>query len=95
MFRDDDDNNQSSRASVDSQEFIRCDILWEFFEAVEKRLEITMDQKESKTSELIKLLTSGRREMLEGFMEFVELNSVSFPDLCSQLGYDIRYQEDS
>lgn len=96
MYRDDDDDEQAgTKTPGDSLEFIRCDILWEFLLAVEKRLDISMDQREAKTSELIKLLTMGRREILEGLMEFVELNSLSFQELCGQLGYDIRYMEDS
>lgn len=82
-------------ANDDEIEFIRTDVLWEFLNNVQNRIEITAANKEAKTSELVKLLIFSRREMLDGFCEFVELNSLTFKEVCSQLGFEVRLFEDS
>lgn len=76
-------------------EFIRSDVLWEFLNNVQARIDITSANKEAKTSEMVKLLIFSRREMLEGFCEFVELNSFTFKEICSQMGFEVRLFEDS
>jgi hypothetical protein len=76
-------------------EFIRTDVFWEFLNNVQNRIDITATNKEAKTSELVKLLIFARREMLDGFCEFVELNSFTFKEVCSQMGFEVRLFEDS
>lgn len=76
-------------------EFIRTDVLWEFLNNVQSRIEIAAANKEAKTSELVKLLIFSRREMIDGFSEFVDLNSMTFKEVCSQLGFEVRLFEDS
>ena len=88
----DDDGEAEKAAAI---EFLRADQVWEFLQDFERRLDAAMQTTEGRSSELIKLVLHSRREVLEGFMEFVDLNSITFKELCGQLGYDIRFMEDS
>ena len=78
-----------------NEKLVRADLLWEFLDAMNKGLNNLMLDVESKSSENIKLITFGRREIVKAMTDWLYENQTDFQDICDQMGYEIRSMDDS
>lgn len=78
-----------------NEKLVRADLLWEFLDAMNKGLNNLMLDVESKSSENIKLITFGRREIVKVMTDWLYENQTDFQDICDQMGYEIRSMDDS
>lgn len=60
-----------------------------------KSLNNMMADVETKSSENIKLVMFGRREVVKAMSDWLYENQGDFQEICDQMGYEIRSMEDS
>lgn len=77
------------------EKLVRAEELWAFIDLMQKSLDQSLADPEAKTSESVKLIVFGRREMLKNVAEWLFDNQVGFEDFCDSIGYEIRSIDDS
>lgn len=60
-----------------------------------KAVDISVTDAEAKTSESIRLILFGRREVLKAMSDWLYENQSDFQEICDSLGYEIRSMDDS
>lgn len=78
-----------------NEKLVRAELLWDFLDTMNKALNHLMTDVESKSSENIKLITFGRREIVKAMTDWLYENQTDFHEICDQMGYEIRSMDDS
>lgn len=80
---------------MSEEKLVRAEELWNYIDGMQKALDQSIADVESKSSEGIKLVVYGKREMLKNFAEWLYDNQLEFSEFCDLIGYEIRAVEDS
>lgn len=77
------------------EKLIRAEDIWAFIDSMQKSLDQSLCDVEAKSSESVKLMIFGRREMLKNVAEWLFDNQQEFTEYCESIGYEIRSIDDS